>query len=94
MSRRAHRCGAPEGKRHVSIQLLAQSTSGAADLTSFDPVSSSWVAEAGTYTVSIGASSADIRRSGAFEVAREIVVRKTNKAVVPRVNIRELRPGV
>ena len=32
MSRRAHRCGAPEGKRHVSIQLLAQSTSGAADL--------------------------------------------------------------
>ena len=67
---------------------------GAADLASFDPVSSSWVAEAGTYTVSIGASSADIRRSGAFEVAREIVVRKTNKAVVPRVNIRELRPGV
>lgn len=66
---------------------------GAADLASFDPESSSWVADAGTYTVMIGASSADIRRSGAFEVAKEIVVSKTNKALVPRVTIREIRPG-
>jgi beta-glucosidase len=36
------------------------------DLASFDEASSSWVAEAGTYTVKIGASSADIRRTATF----------------------------
>ncbi len=36
------------------------------DLTSFDEASSAWVAEAGTYTVKIGASSEDIRLTGSF----------------------------
>lgn len=33
------------------------------------------------------------RRTGTFEVAKEIVVSKTNKVLVPRVTIREIRPG-
>jgi beta-glucosidase len=41
------------------------------DLASFDQASSSWVAEAGTYTVKVGASSADIRQSATFTKATE-----------------------
>ena len=33
------------------------------DFTSFDEASSSWVAEAGTYTIKVGASSEDIRQT-------------------------------
>ena len=36
------------------------------DLASFDPASSSWRAEAGTYTAKVGASSADIRQTATF----------------------------
>ena len=41
-------------------------TLGPRDLTSFDEASSSWQAEAGTYTVKVGASSEDIRQSATF----------------------------
>ncbi len=41
------------------------------DLASFHEASSSWVAEAGTYTVKVGASSADIRQSATFTKATE-----------------------
>ena len=41
------------------------------DLASFDEASSSWLAEAGTYTVKIGASSEDIRQTATFVKARE-----------------------
>jgi beta-glucosidase len=41
------------------------------DLASFHEASSSWVAEAGTYTVKVGASSADIRQSATFTKAAE-----------------------
>jgi beta-glucosidase len=40
------------------------------DLESFDEASSSWRAEAGTYTVRIGASSEDIRRTATFAKAK------------------------
>ncbi len=39
------------------------------DLASFDVASSSWVAEPGTYTVKVGASSEDIRQSATFTKA-------------------------
>jgi beta-glucosidase len=64
----------------------------ATDLASFDPADSSWVAEAGTYTVKVGASSRDIRRSASFEVRKEIVAAKANRALAPRVAIREIKP--
>jgi beta-glucosidase len=44
------------------------------DLASFDEASSSWMAEAGTYTVKIGASSEDIRQTATFQQAREVKV--------------------
>lgn len=66
---------------------------GAADLASFDPAASAWVAEAGTYTVKVGASSGDIRQTGTFEVRKETIVAKTNMALLPKQPIRELKPG-
>lgn len=66
---------------------------GASDLASFDTAASSWVAEAGTYTVKVGASSADIRASGTFEVKRETVAGKADRALAPREPVREIRPG-
>lgn len=61
------------------------------DLASFDAGSSSWTAEAGEYTVSVGASSLDIRKKADFTLAQEIVVEKVNKALVPVVGITELK---
>ena len=46
-------------------------TLAARDLASFDAASSSWVAEAGTYTVKIGASSEDIRQTATFTKAQD-----------------------
>jgi len=64
----------------------------ASDLASFDETSSSWIAEAGTYSLKVGASSRDIKRSDSFQVANEIVVSKTVKALAPRVTLKELKP--
>jgi beta-glucosidase len=55
----------------------------ARDLASFDEPSSSWVAEAGTYTVKIGASSADIRRTATFSVTGERSVESVSTGVGP-----------
>ncbi len=65
-----------------------------AELASFDVKSSAWIAEAGDYTVKIGASSADIRRSADFKLPKELVVEKTTKSLVPQVPINELKPVV
>jgi beta-glucosidase len=56
-------------------------TLGARDLASFDEASSSWVAEAGTYTVRIGASSADIRRTATFTRKEEETIETVSTAV-------------
>lgn len=53
----------------------------ARSLTSFDEGRSAWVAEAGTYTVKIGASSRDIRAQASFTLATEQVVERVNKAL-------------
>jgi beta-glucosidase len=63
----------------------------AADLASFDTQTTSWIAEAGTYTIRIGSSSAKIRFSKPFTLANDIVVEKDNKVLAPRVNINELK---
>ena len=51
------------------------------DLASFDPDSSAWLAEAGTYTVKVGASSEDIRQTATFTKAEEEKVATVSTAV-------------
>jgi beta-glucosidase len=51
------------------------------DLASFDEASSSWLAEAGTYAVKIGASSEDIRQTATFVKAKEEKVERVSTSV-------------
>ena len=53
------------------------------DLASFDAASSSWKVEAGTHTVKIGASSADIRQTATFTKAQEETVATVSTSVGP-----------
>ncbi len=62
-----------------------------ADLASFDTASSSWIADAGKYTVRIGASSLNIKQSASFNLAKTKVVEKDDKALTPQVSINELK---
>jgi beta-glucosidase len=63
----------------------------AKDLASFDEKIGAWVAEAGTYKVSVGASSLNIKQSATFTLAAEKVVEKTHKAFAPDVAFDELK---
>jgi beta-glucosidase len=54
------------------------------DLASFDEPSSSWLAEAGTYAVKIGASSEDIRQTSTFVKAKEEKVTTVSTSVISR----------
>ncbi len=63
----------------------------AKDLSSFNTASSSWIADAGQYTVKIGASSENIKQSANFTLAKEIVAEKDHKALEPQVTINELK---
>jgi len=62
----------------------------AADLASFQTASSSWVADAGDYTVRIGTSE-ETFASANFKLPKEVVVEKVHKVVVPKVAINELK---
>jgi beta-glucosidase len=64
----------------------------AADLASFDTNSSSWMAEEGTYTIKIGASSSDIKQSKTCNLTKDVVTEKVNKVLVPQVEIQEYKP--
>jgi len=59
-------------------------------IASFDPASSSWVAEAGRYELKIGASSRDIRQTASFLLDKDIIVKKESAALVPETKINEL----
>jgi beta-glucosidase len=61
-------------------------------LASFDPKTSSWIADAGKYTVNICASSKDIRQSASFNLGKNLIVKKESIALVPKVKINELKP--
>ena len=60
------------------------------DLSSYDTAKSSWIDEAGKYTVKIGASSMDIRQSASFTLPKDIVVEKDTRALTPQVSFHEL----
>ena len=63
----------------------------AKDLSSFYTNKSSWIADAGTYTVKIGASSSDFRQTATFKLATETVTEKCHKVLVPQSPITELK---
>ncbi len=64
---------------------------GAADLSSFDTNRESWIAEAGTYSIKVGASSKNIKQTATFDLAKEIVTEKDNKVLVPQTEINEMK---
>ena len=76
----------PGQSQTLSFELNAR------DLASFDTASSSWLAEAGEYTVKAGASSKDFRQTTSFLLSKDIVVKKVNRALSPQREINILRP--
>ncbi|PWT78185.1 MAG: glycosyl hydrolase [Bacteroidetes bacterium] len=62
-------------------------------LASFDTNATAWIAEAGSYSVKIGASSKDIKLTKAFSLASDLVVEKVHKVLSPTVEINELKPS-
>jgi beta-glucosidase len=63
-------------------------------LSSFDPSTSSWIAEAGAYDVKIGASSRDIRLNASFTLSGDLVVKKESVSLAPKEKINELKPKI
>jgi beta-glucosidase len=61
-------------------------------LASFHTDSSEWIADAGTYKVEIGASSRDIRLNGTFNLDKQLMVKKVNKALAPAAPVQEIHP--
>ncbi len=61
------------------------------DLASYDTNSGSWIAEAGTYKVKIGASSRNIKQTASFNVAKEMIVEKDHKVLSPQTEINEMK---
>ncbi len=75
----------PGQSQKISFTLTA------ADLASFNTDASSWIAEAGNYTVKIGASSSHADQSVLFSLTIDIITEKRNKVLVPEVKINELK---
>lgn len=75
----------PKESQTLSFTLTAK------DLESFDTAKSEWITENGTYTVKVGASSTDIKRTEKFEVPKTIVVEKVHDVLKPQVAIDELK---
>jgi beta-glucosidase len=75
----------PGQKQTVTFQINSK------DLASFVTNRASWIAEAGTYTIKIGASSADIKLTADFRLTKELMVEKDTNVLSPQVEIRELK---
>lgn len=60
------------------------------DLASFNTTLSSWIADAGSYTIRIGASSEDIKLTKSFTLIKDLIEEKVYKVLVPQVQINEL----
>ena len=68
----------PGESQVVSFTLAAK------DLASFDPASSSWIAESGSYVIRVGGSSAKM------DLGRDLVVEKSRKLLAPPSGLKEL----
>lgn len=60
------------------------------DFASFDEATSSWIAEAGNYTLKVGASSLNIKQTANFKIAKELSAGKVTKALAPTREINKL----
>jgi beta-glucosidase len=65
----------------------------AADLASFNTATSSWVADAGTYTMKVGASSQAIKGQMALQLPKAVVTEKSRPLLVPQQPLNDLRVG-
>lgn len=61
-----------------------------ADLASFNPAKSAWIADAGRYTIKIGGSSLDIKNKAFFTLQKSQQLSKTPKILLPQKGIKEL----
>jgi beta-glucosidase len=61
-------------------------------LASFYDDRSAWIADAGTYEVSIGASSRDIKSTGTFDLDEQIVVEQVIAELSPEAKLDEISP--
>ncbi len=62
-----------------------------ADLASYDTAASAWVADAGTYTVQVGASSLAIKQRATFQVAQAVTTEKSRHLLAPAAPVAELK---
>jgi len=62
------------------------------DLASFVPTKSAWIAEAGRYKISVGASSLDIKHTIDFSVPKELSVEKVQHAFAADKQFEDLKP--
>ena len=60
------------------------------DFASFNEATSTWIAEAGTYNLKIGASSLAIKQTATFKIAKELEAGKVTKALSPTREINKL----
>ena len=60
------------------------------DFASFDEATWSWIAEAGNYTLKMGAYSLNIKQSASFKIAKELSAGKVSKALAPTREINKL----
>ncbi|HEY0779384.1 MAG TPA: glycoside hydrolase family 3 C-terminal domain-containing protein [Gemmatirosa sp.] len=64
---------------------------GAADLASFDPAASAWVADAGTYTVRVAGSSDAEGARASFQLPQRLIIEQSRRLLAPRAPVAELR---
>ncbi len=83
------RAFAKTGLLHPGESETVTFTMAGTDLVSFDTERAAWIAEAGTYTVKIGASALAIRQQAAFDLPQELIVEQAHNVLVPQVPIDE-----
>ena len=60
------------------------------DLASFNTNTTSWIADAGSYSIKIGSSSTNFKQTASFNLPKEIIIEKCNKVMTPQIQINEL----